>query len=152
MTSDVSIKASVCPLDCPDTCSLSVTVADNEVVKVSGSKVNPITGGAVCSKVANYYPEFVHGVDRLRTPLKRVGVKGRGEFEAISWSDAISIIHDNVGEKIGQHGPQTVLPLNYAGPHGLLAGESMSARFFHKLGASLLSRRLRSEIPRANNQ
>ena len=141
VTSDVLIKASVCPLDCPDTCSLSVTVADDEVVKVSGSNVNPITSGAVCAKVANYYPEFVHGADRLRTPLKRVGVKGRGEFEAISWSDAISIIHDKVGEKITQQGPQTVLPLNYAGPHGLLAGESMSARFFHKLGASLLSRR-----------
>ena len=141
MASDLIVKASVCPLDCPDTCSLSVTVAHDEVVEVRGSKVNPLTRGAICSKVANYYPEFVHGADRLHTPLKRVGAKGSGQFKTISWSEAISTIHEKVSAKIDQFGPQTVLPLNYAGPHGLLAGESMSARFFHRLGASLLKRR-----------
>ena len=141
MTTGTIIKASVCPLDCPDTCSLSVTVKAGRIVEVRGSKVNPLTRGAICSKVANYYPEFVHGADRLHTPLKRTGAKGSGEFEAISWSEAITTIRTKVGEKIEQFGPQTVLPLNYAGPHGLLAGESMSARFFHRLGASLLSRR-----------
>ena len=63
-------KASVCPLDCPDTCSLSVTVAGDQVVGVRGSKANPITHGAVCAKVANYYPEFVHGPNRLRHPRR----------------------------------------------------------------------------------
>ena len=141
MFSKPDMKASVCPLDCPDTCSLSVTVADNRVVKVRGSRVNPHTAGAVCNKVANYYPEFVHGADRLLTPLKRTGEKGSGQFEAISWAEAITTIHNQVKAKIDAFGAQTVLPLNYAGPHGLLAGESLSARFFHKLGASLLSRR-----------
>ena len=141
MTLGTNVKASVCPLDCPDTCSLSVTVANDEVVQVRGSKVNPLTKGAICSKVANYYPEFVHGADRLHTPLKRVGAKGLGQFRAISWAEALTTIHEEVSARIDQFGPETVLPLNYAGPHGLLAGDSMSARFFHRLGASLLERR-----------
>jgi anaerobic selenocysteine-containing dehydrogenase len=133
-------KASVCPLDCPDTCSLSVTVADDQVVAVRGSKINPITHGAVCAKVANDYPEFVHGSNRLRHPLKRVGPKGTGEFERISWEEALDGIYSRVSDVIDRHGPQALLPLNYAGPHGMLAGDSMSLRFFHRLGASLLSR------------
>src|SRR3984893_5673057 len=133
-------KASVCPLDCPDTCSLSVTVGGDQVVGVRGSKVNPITHGAVCAKVANYYPEFVHGPNRLRHPLKRVGARGAGELEQISWDVALDTIHRHVGSIIDRYGPQALLPLNYAGPHGMLAGDSMSLRFFHRIGASLLSR------------
>jgi anaerobic selenocysteine-containing dehydrogenase len=133
-------KASVCPLDCPDTCSLSVTVAGDQVVAVRGSKVNPITHGAVCAKVANYYPEFVHGPNRLRYPLKRVAAKGAGKFERISWDEALDTIHTRVGGIVDRYGAQALLPLNYAGPHGMLAGDSMSLRFFHRIGASLLRR------------
>jgi anaerobic selenocysteine-containing dehydrogenase len=135
-----AVKASVCPLDCPDTCSLAVTVSDDRVLEVRGSKVNPITHGAICAKVANSYPEFVHGPNRLRYPLRRIGAKGEGKFERTSWDHALDIIRDRVGSIIERHGPQAVLPLNYAGPHGMLAGDSMSLRFFHGLGASLLSR------------
>jgi anaerobic selenocysteine-containing dehydrogenase len=134
------LKSSVCPLDCPDTCSLAVTVADDQVVAVRGSRVNPITHGAVCAKVANYYPEFVHGANRLRHPLKRVGEKGAAKFERISWDDALDTIHRRVSQVIDRYGAQALLPLNYAGPHGMLAGDSMSLRFFHRIGASLLSR------------
>jgi anaerobic selenocysteine-containing dehydrogenase len=133
-------KRSICPLDCPDTCSLAVTVAGDQVVAVRGSKVNPITHGAVCAKVANHYPEFVHGANRLRHPLKRVGKKGAAEFERITWDEALDTIQGRVSQIIDYYGAQAVLPLNYAGPHGMLAGDSMSLRFFHKLGASLLSR------------
>jgi anaerobic selenocysteine-containing dehydrogenase len=117
-----------------------VTVAGDQVVAVRGSKVNPITHGAVCAKVANYYPEFVHGPNRLRHPLRRVGEKGAGEFERISWDEALDTIHRRVSQIIDRYGSQAVLPLNYAGPHGMLAGDSMSLRFFHRIGASLLSR------------
>ncbi|MFL6601532.1 MAG: molybdopterin-dependent oxidoreductase [Steroidobacteraceae bacterium] len=133
-------KASVCPLDCPDTCSLAVTVAADQVIGVRGSKVNPITHGAVCAKVAHYYPEFVHGPNRLRHPLRRVGAKGAGRFEPICWDEALDSIHSHVSGIVDRYGPQALLPLNYAGPHGMLAGDSMSLRFFHRLGASLLSR------------
>src|SRR4051812_325702 len=136
-----AIKASVCPLDCPDTCSLSVTVDQDKVTAVRGSDANPLTHGAICAKVANFYPEFVHGANRLRYPLKRVGAKGEGKFEQVSWDEALDLIHAGIGKVISKHGPQAVLPLNYAGPHGMLAGDSMSLRFFHRLGATLLSRR-----------
>ncbi len=133
-------KVSVCPLDCPDTCSLAVTVADGRVLAVQGSRANPITHGTVCTKVARHYPDFVHGANRLRHPLKRVGPKGQGHFERMSWDEALELVHQRTSAVIERHGAEAVVPLNYAGPHGMLAGDSMSLRFFHRLGASLLSR------------
>ncbi|MEX1036663.1 MAG: molybdopterin-dependent oxidoreductase [Sneathiella sp.] len=133
--------ASVCPLDCPDTCSLTVTVEDGKVAKVRGSTANPLTNGVVCNKVARYYPEFVHGKNRLRHPLKRVGPKGGDEFERISWDEALDTVHQRFSAIIEEYGPQAIMPYNYAGPHGLLAMGSMDLRFFHRLGATLLFRR-----------
>jgi anaerobic selenocysteine-containing dehydrogenase len=133
-------KPSVCPLDCPDTCSLTVTVADEQVIAVKGSKANPLTHGAICAKVARYYPEFVHGPNRLRYPYKRIGAKGEGKFARIAWDEALAIIHKRVSGIIARYGPQAVLPFNYAGPQGILAADSMSLRFFHKLGATQLKR------------
>jgi anaerobic selenocysteine-containing dehydrogenase len=132
---------SVCPLDCPDTCSLTVTVENDQVIKVRGSDANPVTNGVVCNKVARYFPEFVHEGGRLITPMRRTGPKGSGAFEPISWDDALDLVYDNFTDIIKEHGPQAVMPLNYAGPHGMLAGGSMDLRFFHRLGASLLWRR-----------
>ena len=133
-------KPSVCPLDCPDTCSLTVTVADGQVLAVKGSRVNPITHGAICAKVAKQYPEFVHGPNRLRYPLRRVGDKGSGKFTRISWDEALDTVHAQVSRIIERHGPQAVMPFNYAGPQGMLASDSMSLRFFHRLGATLVNR------------
>lgn len=135
-----TIKPSVCPLDCPDTCSLQVTVENGEISKVKGSRVNPYTAGAICDKVAKYYPDFVHGEQRLRTPLLRSGEPGSGEFRAIGWNEALEMIAERTQRVIGEYGPEAVLPFNYAGPHGQLAVGSMDRRFFHKIGASLLDR------------
>jgi anaerobic selenocysteine-containing dehydrogenase len=132
---------SVCPLDCPDTCSLTVTVEDERIVSIRGSRANPYTAGVLCAKVPEAYPGFVHGEGRLKTPLRRTGAKGEGRFERISWSQALDIIHERFTAVIAAHGAPAILPLNYAGPHGLLAGGSMDLRFFHRLGASLLDRR-----------
>ncbi|PYM14556.1 MAG: molybdopterin-binding oxidoreductase [Candidatus Rokuibacteriota bacterium] len=134
-------RASVCTLDCPDTCSLTVVVDDERIVEVRGSRANPYTAGVICTKVAQSYPSFVHGEGRIKTPLRRVGAKGEGLFERISWSEALDLIHERFTRVIAAHGPQAILPLNYAGPHGMLAGGSMDLRFFHKLGASLLDRK-----------
>ena len=131
---------SVCPLDCPDTCSLSVTVDDDRVVAVRGSKANPYTAGVLCAKVSKAYPDFVHGANRLTRPLRRIGAKGEGRFEPLSWDDALDVIYEKCSAVIATHGPQAVAPFNYAGPHGMLADGSMDLRFFHKLGASLLDR------------
>jgi len=132
--------ATVCPLDCPDTCSLTATVQDGKLIKVSGSKANPYTDGVICKKVKQSYPDFVHGKQRLTRPLKRVGLRGSDQFEAISWDAAIDIIHQGFTNAIEKFGPQSVMPLNYAGPHGELAGGSMDRRFFYRLGATLLNR------------
>ena len=133
-------RPSVCPLDCPDTCSLAVRTDGDRILDVRGSKANPYTAGVICNKVARSYPEFVHGSARLVRPLKRVGRRGEGAFAPISWSEALDLVHAGISGAIARHGPQTVLPLNYAGPHGELAGGSMDRRFFHRLGASLLAR------------
>ncbi len=138
---DKTIKPSVCPLDCPDTCSLSVEVKDGRILSVKGSDANPFTAGVICSKVTRFYPEFVHGPRRLKTPLKRSGKKGSRQFHPISWPRALDIIYEKFTAIIEQHGAEAIAPFNYAGPHGQLAGGSMDMRFFHRLGASQLYRR-----------
>jgi anaerobic selenocysteine-containing dehydrogenase len=134
-------RASVCTFDCPDTCSLSVTVEAGRITKVRGSDAAPFTAGVICNKIAQEMGAFVHGPQRLLKPLRRTGPKGSGQFEPISWDTALDEIHARVGAVIERWGPQAVAPLNYAGPHGFLAGDSMSLRFFHRLGASQLYRR-----------
>ncbi len=140
MTTSTVERPSVCPLDCPDTCSLSVTVDDGRITKIRGSRANPYTAGVLCAKVPESYPEFVHGPGRLTTPLRRTGAKGEGRFARLSWADALDIVHARFSAVIAEHGPQAIMPLNYGGPHGLLAGGSMDLRFFHRLGATLLDR------------
>jgi anaerobic selenocysteine-containing dehydrogenase len=137
----IAERLSVCPLDCPDTCSLRVTVEDGRIVAIRGSRANPYTAGVLCAKVPDAYPKFVHGEGRIGTPLRRAGQRGEARFERISWEAALDAIHQRFTEIIAAHGPQAILPLNYAGPHGFLAGGSMDLRFFHRLGASLLDRK-----------
>jgi anaerobic selenocysteine-containing dehydrogenase len=134
-------RAGVCTLDCPDTCSLTVTVDDGRITKVRGSHALPYTEGVICNKVARHSAEFVHGEGRLLWPLRRVGPRGSGQFERIGWHEALDEVHERVTAVIDRFGPQAVMPLNYAGPHGMLSGDSMSMRFFHRLGASQLYRR-----------
>jgi anaerobic selenocysteine-containing dehydrogenase len=137
----LDIYPSVCTLDCPDTCSLSVTVEGGRITKVRGSEALSYTAGVICNKVAQDMAAFVHGPHRLLHPLRRTGAKGAGEFTRISWDEALDEIHARVADVIDRWGPQAVTPLNYAGPHGFLSGDSMSLRFFHRLGASKVYRR-----------
>jgi len=140
INNNIETKPSVCPLDCPDTCSLSVKTDGTCVLEVRGSKANPYTAGVICNKVMRAFPDFVHGANRLTNPLKRVGPRGSGQFEIISWDKALDLVHEGFTSAIRKYGSQTVMPLNYAGPHGELACGSMDRRFFHKLGATLLAR------------
>ncbi len=126
----------VCPLDCADTCSLNIELSDGKVSKVRGNDNNPFTRGKICAKVATALPEQVHGTDRLLQPMRRIGKKGPGaQFKAISWNDALDEIHTRFTQDINEHGPASIVPLNYGGPMGMLAGGSMDARFFNQLGA-----------------
>ena len=136
----MKILPSVCPLDCPDTCSLQVTTDHDKVVDVRGSNANPYTGGVICAKVVKSYPEMIHGNIRLTSPLKRCGNRGSREYVRITWDEALDLVYLGFSRVIDKFGAQSVIPLNYAGPHGELACGSMDRRFFHRLGASLLSR------------
>ncbi|MYM33587.1 molybdopterin-dependent oxidoreductase [Duganella sp. FT94W] len=127
-----------CPLDCPDTCALLVTVEDGVATAVKGDPDHPTTAGVLCTKVARYTERTYHE-DRLLYPLKRVGRKGEGKFERISWEEALDTIAGKL-TAIAARAPEAILPYSYCGTMGLIQGESMSSRFFNKLGASLLDR------------
>ncbi|RLQ21624.1 oxidoreductase [Seongchinamella sediminis] len=126
----------VCPLDCADTCSLSVDVAGGRLAKVRGGNANPFTRGKICSKVARALPRQVHGPDRLLTPLLRDGPKGAGGYRQASWAEALDAIHRRFSAIIDRYGPQAIAGLTYAGPMGLLSAGSMDQRFFNRLGSS----------------
>jgi len=127
-----------CPHDCPDTCSLLTTVEDGVAVKVQGNPEHPQTGGVLCTKVSRYTERSYHP-ERILQPLKRVGPKGSGKFETVSWDAALGEIAGRL-QAIAQRNPEAIVPYSYAGTMGLVQSESMAARFFNKLGASLLER------------
>jgi len=127
-----------CPHDCPDTCALKITVAQGRVVKVAGDPEHPPTHGALCTKVSRYAERTYHP-ERVLTPLKRVGPKGAGQFVPVGWDEALSDIAARL-QAIAARDPQAILPYSYAGTMGLLQGESIAARLFHQMGASLLDR------------
>jgi anaerobic selenocysteine-containing dehydrogenase len=132
----------VCPHDCPDTCGwvVSVDPATGRAVRMRGDADHPFTAGFLCQKVANYL-ERVYHPGRLTHPLRRVGRKGEGKFERITWDEAITEITTRFKQiATGPHGPQAILPYSYAGTMGKLQYGSLDRRFFHRLGASLLDR------------
>ena len=129
----------VCPHDCPDTCAMLVDVDDNGIaVRVRGDAENPFTHGGLCVKV-NHYERRTYHAGRLLHPMKRVGAKGGGQFERISWDEALDTVATRLSA-IARENPEQILPYSYAGTMGLLNGSSMDRRFFHVLGASLLDR------------
>lgn len=127
-----------CPHDCPDTCAMEVTVSGARAIKVRGAADMPFTDGVLCTKVAHYL-ERVYSDQRVLHPMKRVGRKGEGRFERISWDEALDTIAARF-RAIAADDPRSILPYSYAGTMGLVQGESLDRRFFHRLGASLLDR------------
>ena len=117
---------------------MRVTVEDGRVVRIQGDPDHPPTHGALCTKVSRYAERTYHP-ERVLTPLKRVGPKGRGQFEPVGWDEALDAIAARLRE-IAARDPQAILPYSYAGTMGMVQGDGMAARFFHRLGASLLDR------------
>jgi anaerobic selenocysteine-containing dehydrogenase len=137
-TPPVTVVKAACPHDCPDTCALEVHVKDGVAIKVMGAAAHAPTAGVLCTKVARYTERTYHP-DRLLHPMRRIGKKGEGRFERISWETAIAAVAERL-KATAAADPEQILPYSYAGTMGLVQGESMSMRFFHKLGASLLDR------------
>jgi anaerobic selenocysteine-containing dehydrogenase len=133
MGNDLTVLGA-CPLDCPDTCSWVVTVRDGKAVDLRGNQEHPFTRGALCTKV-NRYLEHTAAPDRLLYPLRRVGAKGEGRFERISWDAALDEISVRLGEIIASHGGEAIWPYWGTGTLGVLQGPA-GRRFFNVLGAS----------------
>ena len=135
-TSRARIVRAACPHDCPDTCAMQVTVEDDRVTRVEGNPEHPPTAGVLCTKVSRYAERTYHP-ERVLHPLKRVGPKGSGQWERVSWDAALDDIATRLGS-IAARGAERILPYSYAGTMGKIQGESISARLFNALGASRL--------------
>ena len=118
-----------------------VTVENGRAIKVHGDPSHPPTHGSLCTKVSRY-PERTYHAERVLHPMKRVGRKGSGRFERVSWDAALADIAARLAKIAGPDGAnaEAIVPYSYAGTMGMVQGESMAARFFHRLGASLLDR------------
>jgi anaerobic selenocysteine-containing dehydrogenase len=140
------IVHAACPHDCPDTCAMRVTVEAGRVVRIQGDPDHTTTQGVLCTKVSRYAERSYHA-ERVLHPLKRAGPKGAGRFVAVPWDEALADIAARL-KAITARNPEAIVPYSYAGTMGLLQGEGMAARFFHKLGASLLDRTICSAAGR----
>jgi anaerobic selenocysteine-containing dehydrogenase len=134
----------VCPHDCPDTCGIISHVKNGKLIKVKGDPDHFLTRGFLCQKVMNY-PERVYSPDRVLYPLKRIGGKGSGKFERISWDKAIDTITSKFKDIISKCGNESILPFSGSGTLGLVNGNVAGKRFFNRLGASSLDRTICSK-------
>jgi anaerobic selenocysteine-containing dehydrogenase len=130
-----------CPLDCPDGCSLTVTVNDGRLLTVDATPVeraaNPLTSGFICQKV-KHHAKRVYGDDRVMTPLIRAGAKGSGEFRPATWNEAMDLVASNIRRVIAERGPSAVLPYLYNSSSGVLASNSYGELLGNELGFASL--------------
>ena len=125
----------VCPLDCPDTCSIEVTVVDGRVTTVDAAPGNPLTDGWICAKV-KHHAKRVHGPHRLLEPLVRTGPKGSASFRSVSWDDALDLVVDRLQIAARDHGAAGVVPYLYNSSAGILAQAALGPRLWRRFGAS----------------
>ena len=139
-TPERTVVRGACPHDCPDTCAMLVTVENGRAVRVAGDPDHPFTRGFLCTKV-NRYLERTYHAGRVLHPMRRVGPKGSGKFEPVSWDDALAEIAARLNDiRRSSDGPQSILPYSYAGTMGMVQGSSIDRRLFHLIGASKLDR------------
>jgi anaerobic selenocysteine-containing dehydrogenase len=124
--SAVRIGATACPHDCPSTCALEVELLDERTIgRVRGAKDNDYTAGVICAKVARY-AEREHHAQRLLHPLRRTGAKGSGQFDRISWDDALDLVAEKFLQAEGRYGAESVWPYYYAGTMGLVMRDGIN--------------------------
>jgi anaerobic selenocysteine-containing dehydrogenase len=136
-----SVVDTACPLDCPDACTLSVTVQHGKLVDIDGSHRNAVTDGYICAKVRKF-GDRVYGPDRLLYPAIRKGRKGEGKFGRVSWDEAMEAIVDRMQRAKVNHGGASILPYSYGGSNGLLTQDNFDARLWRRFGTSRLARTL----------
>jgi anaerobic selenocysteine-containing dehydrogenase len=141
----------VCPLDCPDSCTLDVTLQDGRITSIDGSSLNPVTNGYICAKVRRF-GERVYGSDRLLYPAIRKGPKGFANFQRTSWDEALALIATRLTEARETWGGESILPYSYGGSNGLLTQDTSDATLFRRLGASRLARTVCAAATGAANE
>jgi len=135
----IEAKTTTCPLDCPDACALDVEVTDGRVSRIGADAESAHTGGFICGKVSGFAKRLYHA-ERILHPLRRVGPKGEGGFERISWDEAIDVVAGNLRAIAERWGGEAILPFHYGGSNGLLTDEFLDFLFFSRLGASRLAK------------
>src|SRR5262245_8584765 len=138
MTLSLTIRGA-CPHDCPDTCGVITEVRDGRAVAFRGDADHPVTKGWLCAKVRPYLDHVYHP-ERLTHPLRRVGPKGGGRWERVTWADALGEIGERWKQIIARYGAEAILPYSYSGTLGLVQMGVSSTRFWNRLGASQLRR------------
>jgi anaerobic selenocysteine-containing dehydrogenase len=128
-----------CPLDCPDSCSLDVTIEKGRVIEIDGSHANPATAGYICAKVRRFTDRLYHP-DRLLHPMARNGPKGTGAFSRISWAEALDRISERMLAVKERWGGEAILPFSYGGSNGILSHDTNDAELFRGFGTSRLLR------------
>ena len=128
-----------CPHDCPDTCSMVFEVENGKLTAVRGNRDHPMTRGGLCVKLKDYEKRHYHP-DRLLHPMRRTGPKGSGQFEQISWDEALDEITTRWKAIIDEYGPQAIIPYSYLGHQGLVHGLNGGDAFFNKMGATVCER------------
>ena len=128
-----------CPLDCPDACSLSVTVRDGKVIEIDGGHENPVTHGYICAKVRRF-ADRMYGDARLRYPMVRTGPKAHPTFARVEWNEALELIAARMTAVRTECGAEAILPFCYGGSNGMLTHDGIDAVFFRRLGAARLAR------------
>src|SRR3954447_25527242 len=134
-----SVIETACPLDCPDACSLAVTVQHGKVITIDGSHKNPVTDGYICAKVRKF-GDRMYGPDRLLYPAVRNGRKGDGKFSRVSWDDALALIVEKFEHAKSTAGAESILPYSYGGSNGLLTQDNFDAQLWRRFGTSRLAR------------
>src|ERR1700731_2346785 len=146
-----TVVETACPLDCPDACSLAVTVQKGRVIALDGSHKNPVTDGFICAKVRRF-GERVYGPDRLLYPAIRKGRKGEGRFQRVPWDEALERIADRMRRAKAEWGGASILPFSYGGSNGLLTQDNFDAKLWRRFGTSRLARTLCAAPTGAANQ
>jgi anaerobic selenocysteine-containing dehydrogenase len=146
-----STVQTACPLDCPDSCTLHVTIEKGRIVKIDGGHANPTTRGYICGKVRRF-DERVYGEDRLLYPALRKGPKGQGVFSRVSWDEALDHIAERMIQIRDRWGAEAILPFCYGGSNGLLTQDTNDAVLFRAFGTSRLARTVCAAPTGAANQ
>jgi anaerobic selenocysteine-containing dehydrogenase len=136
---ETTLVRGCCPHDCPDTCAVVTEVREERAIRFTADPEHPITRGWLCAKVRPYLDRVYHP-DRLTHPLRRIGAKGGGTWERVSWEEAVAEIAERWTAIIAEHGGAAILPYSYSGTLGLVQLVVSNERLWNRLGASGLER------------